>query len=261
MEPKPPRGVGRLEREGERRVAGTRAQHDVPDTAPGEFVDDSSGLGSGRIHDVQRSCVSDAVRMEAVRTVIEPGDSGPGRFYRLLTATIVPRPIAWVSTLSADGVANLAPYSFFTVASTKPPVVQFTSVGRKDSLRNIEETGEFVVNIATVGLMEKVNASSAAFDHEVDEFAEVGLGTEPSARVRPPRVAQSPAAIECALRQVVEVGDSFVVMGDVLAVALAPEVLAEDGAPAFDVLGPVSRLGRTEWGLTPDVRVLERPSP
>src|SRR5690606_8938069 len=202
-----------------------------------------------------------AVRMEAVRTVFDPAESGPGRFYRLLTATIVPRPIAWVSTLSADGVANLAPYSFFTVASTKPPVVQFTSVGRKDSLRNIEETGEFVVNIATVGLMEKVNASSAAFDHEVDEFAEVGLGTEPSARVRPPRVAQSPAAIECALRQVVEVGDSFVVMGDVLAVALAPEVLAEDGAPAFDVLGPVSRLGRTEWGLTPDVRVLERPRP
>jgi flavin reductase (DIM6/NTAB) family NADH-FMN oxidoreductase RutF len=195
-----------------------------------------------------------------MRTVFDPADLSPGRFYGLLTATIVPRPIAWVSTVSGDGVANVAPYSFFTVASTAPPVVQFTSVGRKDSLRNIEETGEFVVNVATVPLMEQVNASSANYPHEVDEFTEVGLRAEPSERVRPPRVVQSPASIECTLRRVIEVGDSFVVMGDVVAVTVRRDVLAEDGAPDFAALAPASRLGRTEWGLTPQVRSLERPT-
>jgi len=197
--------------------------------------------------------------METVRTVFDPAETSPGRFYRLLTATVVPRPIAWVSTESADGVLNLAPYSFFTMASTAPPVAQFTSVGRKDSLRNIEETGQFVINIATVELMEKVNASSAPFPHHIDEFAEVGLHAEPSARVRPPRVAESPASIECSLHRVIEVGDSFVVMGDVLAVTVADEVLAADNAPDFAALGAASRLGRNEWGLTPAVRTLDRP--
>ena len=120
--------------------------------------------------------------------------------YQVLTASIVPRPIAWVSTVSADGVANLAPYSFFSVSSTHPPVVQFTSVTRKDSLRNIEATGEFVINVATEPLISTVNASSATFDSEVDEFAALGIDTEPSERVRPARVAGSPVAIETMLQ-------------------------------------------------------------
>jgi flavin reductase (DIM6/NTAB) family NADH-FMN oxidoreductase RutF len=195
-----------------------------------------------------------------MRTVFDPSDQSAGRFYRLLTATIVPRPIAWVSTVSADGVPNVAPYSFFTVASTSPPVVQFTSVGRKDSLRNIEQTGEFVINIASVPLMEQVNATSANFPHEVDEFAAVGLVPEPSEKVHPPRVAESPASIECTLHRVIEVGDSFVVMGDVVVVTVRPDVLAADGAPDFAALAPASRLGRIEWGLTPQVRNIERPA-
>ncbi|MFD6675013.1 flavin reductase family protein [Rhodococcus zopfii] len=194
-----------------------------------------------------------------MRTVFDPAELGAGRFYRLLTATVVPRPIAWVSTISADGVPNVAPYSFFTVAGTAPPVVQFTSVGRKDSLRNIEETGEFVINIATVPLMEQVNATSAGFAHDIDEFEQVGLRAERSERVHPPRVAESPASIECTLHRVIEVGDCFVVMGDVVAVTVRPDVLADDGAPDFAALAPASRLGRTEWGLTPEVRTLPRP--
>lgn len=197
--------------------------------------------------------------MGLMRSVFDPSDLGAGKFYGLLTATIVPRPIAWVSTVSGDGVANLAPYSFFTVASTAPPVVQFTSVGYKDSVRNAQETGEFVINVASVPLMEQVNATSADFGREVDEFAAVGLAAEPSERVRPPRVAEAPASIECALNRVIEVGDSFVVMGDVVAVTVRREVLAEDGRPDFALLAPVSRLGRTEWGLTPEVRELDRP--
>ncbi|KOS55681.1 flavin reductase family protein [Rhodococcus rhodochrous] len=194
-----------------------------------------------------------------MRTVFDPSELGTGRFYRLMTAAIVPRPIAWVSTVSADGVPNVAPYSFFTVAAVNPPVVQFTSVGHKDSVRNIEETGEFVINVATVPLMERVNATSAGFAPDVDEFATVGLRPERSERVHPPRVAESPAAIECTLHRVIEVGDCFVVMGDVVAVSVRTDVLAEDGLPDFAALAPASRLGRNEWGLTPQVRHLDRP--
>lgn len=119
-----------------------------------------------------------------VRTLFDPAELEPRRFYQLLTASVVPRPIAWVSTLSADGVGNLAPYSFFTVASSAPPIVQFTSVGRKDSLRNIEATGEFVINLATATLADVVNKSSAFYDAEADEFLELNIRSEPSERVR-----------------------------------------------------------------------------
>lgn len=195
-----------------------------------------------------------------MRTLFDPSDTSPRRFYQLLTATVVPRPIAWVSTLSADGVGNLAPHSFFTVASAAPPVVQFTSVGRKDSLRNIEATGEFVINVASASLFDMINDSSAPYAPGADEFLELGIRSEPSARVRPLRVAESPVAIECTLRQVIEVGDSFVVMGDVVAVAVRPDALADDGLPEFAALAPLSRLGRSEWGLPPEVVVKERPS-
>ncbi len=183
----------------------------------------------------------------------------PGGFYPLLTASVVPRPIAWVSTVSADGVANLAPYSFFSVSSVNPPVVQFTSVGRKDSLKNIEATGEFVVNLATESLMDKVNQSSALYDHGVSELEELGIASEPSEKVAAPRITDSPIAIEATLHRIVEVGDSFVVMGLVVALAVRQEALAEDGLPSFEAIAPLSRLGRTEWGLPPQVRVIDRP--
>lgn len=183
----------------------------------------------------------------------------PGGFYPLLTSSVVPRPIAWVSTLSADGVANLAPYSFFSVSSSNPPVVQFTSVGRKDSLRNIESTGEFVINLATEHLAEQVNASSAGYEHGVSEWAELGIVGEPSEKVAPSRVAESPIAIEATLHRIVEVGNSFVVMGRVVALAVREEFIADDGLPSFEKIAPLSRLGRNEWGLPPRVRLIDRP--
>ncbi|MFC9787252.1 flavin reductase family protein [Rhodococcus sp. NPDC127528] len=194
-----------------------------------------------------------------MRTLFDPSLVDAERMYALLTASVVPRPIAWVSTRGADGSTNLAPYSFFTVASTDPPVVQFTSVTRKDSLRNIEESGEFVVNLATASLIDRVNASSAVFDADVSEFDAVGLTPEPSDSVRPPRVAESPVAIECGLHRVIAVGNSFVVMGAVRAISVRTDALAEDGLPDFAAIAPVSRLGRAEWGLPPRVRVLQRP--
>jgi flavin reductase (DIM6/NTAB) family NADH-FMN oxidoreductase RutF len=178
--------------------------------------------------------------------------------YRLLTALVVPRPIAWVSTVSAVGVHNLAPHSFFTVASARPPMVQFTSVGVKDTLTNIRETGEFVVNVASLAQIDAVNASSARFGPEVDEAATLAIATEPSYVVRPPRVTDAPAALECRLHTTVDVGDSVIVIGEVVAFAVRPEAM-RDGRPSMDGLAPVSRLGADEWGLPPEVVRLTRP--
>ena len=108
--------------------------------------------------------------MPAHRTVFDPADPDVNP-YRLLTGLVVPRPIAWVSTLDAEGRGNLAPHSFFTVASGRPPVILFSSLGRKDTVRNIEETGEFVVSFSSEALLEQVNNSSAPFEHGDDEAA------------------------------------------------------------------------------------------
>ncbi|WP_432559393.1 flavin reductase family protein [Granulicoccus sp. GXG6511] len=184
--------------------------------------------------------------------------------YSLLTATVVPRPIAWVSSLSAEGIANLAPHSFFTIASADPPIVQFTSVTEKDTLRNIRATGEFVIGLVTEDLAGAANVTATNFPPGHDEFAEAGIRPEPSRFVRPARVAESPVALECRLERIVEVGNSFLVLGEVLCVALAEEVLdpvRRNGKPhpRYELLRPVSRLGRIQWGLPGDAFDLVRP--
>ena len=193
-----------------------------------------------------------------MRTDFDPAETGPRRFYQLMTSVVVPRPIAWVSSRSASGVDNLAPHSFFTVAGVDPPVVQFTSVGRKDSLRNIEATAEFVVCLATEMLFEQVNATGTNFDGATSEFDTVGLAREPSLLVAPPRVAASPVALECRLRQVITVGNCFLVLGDVLHAVVSTDSLADDGLADVTRLRPLSRLGRDEWGLPPEVAEISR---
>lgn len=192
-----------------------------------------------------------------MRATFDPAEMPPRDFYRLLTAVVIPRPIAWVSTMSAAGVANLAPHSFFTVACVDPPVVQFTSVGRKDSLRNAEATGEFVVNLAPEPLFEQVNATATDFDAGRDEFAEVGLEREPSLRVTPPRVAGSPVALECVLHETTSFGDSTVVFGRVVYAAIDDAAIV-DGQPEAERLRPLARLGKNEWSSLGDIRSIER---
>ncbi len=188
---------------------------------------------------------------------------GPGAAYRLLTASVVPRPIAWVSSRSAGGVDNLAPHSFFTVVSTDPAMLAFTSVGRKDTLRNIEATGEFVVNVAPGGLAELVNATSTDYPPELGEFDAEGVEREPSLTVAPPRVAASPVAFECRLHEVRPTGNCFVVVGLVLHAAVADAVAVGDmrTSPHVDirVLDPWARLGADEWGRLGELRDLVRP--
>jgi len=191
------------------------------------------------------------------RVDFDPAGEDPGRFYRLLNSVVVPRPIAWVSTRSADGIDNLAPHSFFTVSSAQPPVVQFTSIGRKDSLANALATGEFVVNFATEAMFEKVNATATDFPPDRDEFAEVEIEREPSDRVAPPRVAGSPVAIECELHGIEDFGSSVVVFGRVLLIAIDDSVLV-DGHPDIGLLRPLARLGRRQWSTIGEVKEIAR---
>ena len=197
-----------------------------------------------------------------MRTDIDPAELGARRFYRLLTAVVVPRPIAWVSTRSAAGVDNLAPHSFFTVSCVDPPMVQFTSVGKKDSLRNAVDTGEFVVCMATEPQFEQINATATNFPTGISEFAAVGLTAEPSAMVAPPRVAESPVALECRLEHALELGDSTIVIGRVVHGVVDPDVLDGDlaggGLPAIDKLRPLARLGRNQWSTIGEVLDITR---
>lgn len=179
--------------------------------------------------------------------------------YQLMISLVVPRPIAWISTVSADGVGNLAPHSFFSVASASPPMLSFTSVEHKDTLANVRATGEFVVNLSTVADLDHVNNSSAAFDRDQDEAAALGIAMEPSVLVAPPRVVSSPASMECRLHSTTELGNSVLVIGEVVAITVKDDVVA-DGHPQFDLLQPLARLGGTQWGLPGEVLSTPRPS-
>ena len=188
---------------------------------------------------------------------MDPAALGAGSFYSFLTSVIVPRPIAWVSSRSRDGVDNLAPHSFFTVSSVDPPIVQFTSVGRKDSLVNVEQTGEFVVCLTPEPLFEQVNATGTDFPADVSEFDAVGIEREPSLRVAPPRVARSPVALECKLHTTLTFGLGTVVMGRVVH-AVVDEDALENGRPAIERLRPLARLGANEWATGYEVREITR---
>ena len=156
-------------------------------------------------------------------------------FYRVMNSVVVPRPIAWVCSRSADGVLNLAPHSFYTVACVEPPVVQFTSVGRKDSLRNVEATREFTVSLTPESLFEQINATATDFPPATSEAEACGVRLEPSDVVGVPRVAESPVAIECTLHSTVRLGDSTVVFGRVRAIS-AWESAVRDGRPRIEHL-------------------------
>lgn len=193
-----------------------------------------------------------------MRTVFDTSDPATNA-YDLLTSIVVPRPIAWITSVGADGVGNLAPHSFFNVACQRPPMVSFSSVGRKDTLRNILGTEYFVVNLAPEGMEDAANASSAPFGPDVDEAEAVGVALEPSEVVPVPRVADSPASIECRLHSSLKLGNSHLVIGEVKAITVRTDAL-EDGRPTMDALRPLSRLGRDEWGRSPEVFHLTRPT-
>ena len=178
-------------------------------------------------------------------------------------AIVMPRPIGWISTISKSGVANLAPYSFFNAVSDTPPFVVFGSAPRKDSQRNIEETGEFVCSIVSWDQREAMNASSATVGSEVDEFALAGLEKEPSRFVKPPRVRGAPAALECRYWKSIELPGwpevGTVVIGEVVGIYIDDRFI-KDGRVDSGAMRPIARLGYSEYTVADTVFRMRRPA-
>ncbi|MFT8243401.1 flavin reductase family protein [Roseomonas sp. BN140053] len=187
---------------------------------------------------------------------------GHGLPHDPFNAIVGPRPIGWVSTRAADGALNLAPYSFFNAFNYRPPLIGFSSTSAKDSLRNAQETGEFVWNLATRDLAERMNATSAPVPYGTDEFALAGLTPVPSRLVAPPRVAESPVNFECRVTEIVTLkghdgraAGAWLVLGEVVAVHIrrhllvdgifdtfnAGVILRAGGPSAYAEIGPDSR--------------------
>ncbi|WMS43313.1 flavin reductase family protein [Acuticoccus sp. MNP-M23] len=180
-------------------------------------------------------------------------------------ALVAPRPIGWISSLDAEGRPNLAPYSFFNAVCDHPHLVMFSSFGAKDSLSNVEATGEFVCNLATYDLREAMNRSSAPLEHGESEFAFAGLETAPSTLVKPPRVAATPVAMECVYVETValknaagERGRYTMVLGEVVMIHIDESVLV-DGMVDLTRLQPIARCGYRDYAATTTLFQMERP--
>lgn len=177
----------------------------------------------------------------------DANDIPASKAFGLLKASVVPRPIAWTSTISADGVNNLAPFSFFTVVSSAPPMIllslEYLADGRlKDSAANIETTGEFVVNSVPSAYASAVQLTSEAHEPHVDEFALAGLTPNPSRHVRPHRVGESPISLECRLHTTVQPGSDRLIIGEVVAFHVSHHVLGEDGRIDVARVDPLGRI-------------------
>jgi flavin reductase (DIM6/NTAB) family NADH-FMN oxidoreductase RutF len=183
------------------------------------------------------------------RYYYEPA-AGHGLPHDPLNAIIGPRPIGWISSISAAGQRNLAPYSFFNCFNYRPPIIGFASSGWKDSVANIVETGEFVWNLATRPLAEAMNNSSASLAHGEDEFAFAGVTPLPSSRIKAERVAESPVNFECRLSQCIQLQsaagtqlETWLVLGEVVAVHIDPALLDEHGIYQTAAAEPILRAG------------------
>ncbi len=176
--------------------------------------------------------------------------SGHGLRHDPFNAIIAPRPIGWISSCDAQGRVNLAPYSFFNAFNYHPPLIGFSSTGWKDTVRNVQETGEFVWNLATMDIAQKMNATSATVPPEVNEFELAGLTAVPSRLVRPPRVGESRVTFECRLSDIIQLkgadgvaAETWLTIGEVVAVHI-DKTLIKDGVYQTAQAHPILRAGR-----------------
>jgi flavin reductase (DIM6/NTAB) family NADH-FMN oxidoreductase RutF len=181
-------------------------------------------------------------------------------------AIVAPRPIGWITSMNAKGDVNLAPYSFFNGVNSRPNLVMFASEGRKDSVAFIEETGEFVCNLATYELREAMNDTSAPLPRGVNEMVRAGLEPAPSRIVKPPRVAASPCALECKMTQIVpmrtldgEPADCHVVFGQVVGVHIDDRFIV-DGLLDTAAMAPIARCGYDQYAVVNGVFAMQRPT-
>lgn len=188
-----------------------------------------------------------------------------------IKALVVPRPIGWISSLSPDGVANLAPFSYFQMLIDDPPTMMFSAVGphiegdEKDTPFNVMRTGEFVYNMATWDLREQVNLSSAPLERSIDEFEYAGLTKAPSNLVKVPRVAESPVSMECRLREVIHLPSrrsqiqARLVIGEVVGIHIEDSVISE-GRVDIKKLKPIARLGYQDYAVIEETFEMPRPA-
>jgi flavin reductase (DIM6/NTAB) family NADH-FMN oxidoreductase RutF len=198
---------------------------------------------------------------------IDPASRSERELYKIMIGAVVPRPIAWVASISPNGKANLAPFSYFNIACTDPPMLLFCPQRRgdgspKDTLRNIQATGEFVLHIVSEELAAAMNQTSADYPYELDEFTAAGLHAAQSQRIAPPRVADAAIAFECRVEQIVHVGSDSgggeIVIGRVVLIHVRDDVY-QDGYILLDALKPVARLAGSDYARVTDTFSLPRP--
>lgn len=194
--------------------------------------------------------------------IVDPDTTSPGDLYRFMISVVVPRPIAFISTVSRDGRHNVAPFSYFTALTNRPPLLGVSINQRrgeaKDTLRNIEEGGDFVINVVDEALLDRAVEASGEWPADVDEFALTGLTPVASERVRAPRVAESPVNLECRLYRMIELGTTHFVIGEIVRAHVRDEVLTEGRVDPLK-LRPVGRLGGE--GYMPLREVVQRSRP
>ncbi len=195
----------------------------------------------------------------------EPAKNDHGLPHDPFKAIVAPRPIGWITSISAKGEINLAPYSYFNGVSSRPPCVMFSSEGHKDSVSNVEATKEFVCNLATWELREQVNLTSATFPKGVNEMEQAGLAPAPSRLIKPPRVARAPCAMECKLLQIVPLNDvsgkfldRYVVLGQVVGVHIDDRFL-KNGWLDTAAMRPIARCGYHEYAVVESLFEMVRP--
>lgn len=181
--------------------------------------------------------------------------------YFLLTGMVIPRPVAWISTLAPDGTANIAPFSFTTVLSSDPPIVCFVSSGVKDSMRNAQETGDFVYNVGGEELLDHLNLTAADLHRDESEFEWVNLTPRPSDIVKSPRLGEAPISMECRLLEVIPFGGGAgnLVAGEVVRIHIAERILTDDRVDPKK-LRPICRLSGSNYATLGDIITLKRPT-
>jgi len=201
--------------------------------------------------------------------IIIPKDVPPRELYQHMVSCITPRPIAWVSSLSKKGIPNLAPYSFFNGIGVNPPTLLFSSVNKrdgrkKDTVINIENTKEFVVNVATFKQAEKMNQSSAEYDADTSEFDSCDIEICPGNKVKAPWVKDSPVHMECSLYKIIHIGEgplaANLVIGNILSIHISDDILKDNNTIDPKKLDSIGRLGGSSYSRTTEIFDLDRPT-
>ncbi len=200
---------------------------------------------------------------------INPGQLEPQQRYKLMIGGVVPRPIAFVSTLDGQGQRNVAPFSFFNAVCFNPIILAFFPIRYKkekelkDTVSNIRETGEFVINVSTEAIAEQVNQASGRYEKSVDEFELTGLTPKPSTKVKPPGVAESPIQFECELERTISFGEdqggADAVFGKVVHIHVADELIDNDYRIDARGLQPIARLAGNAYSKLGEIFEIERP--